>query len=278
VRDTRRTRIALGGLLAAAALLIAAGRLGAAYPLRALGGTMLGAAERGMASATGSLAAVLGGPGAAGSGAKVNELERELISARLELSAERLDRAEYDQLARLLRLSSRERYRVVAATVIAVGQGWEQAVTLGAGSRQGVRAGDTVLNGAGLVGTVTRVSPSTCTVLLDSDAGAVVGVRLAGSGLLGWVTGSGAGLSGPALLRLRVLGPATGLATGEEVVTSASVGGRPYVPGIPVGVVIRVLSAPGPQGSLTATALVRPYADPAALDVVGIVIAGRGLT
>ena len=48
-----------------------------------------------------------------------------------------------------------------------------------------------MLNGQGLVGTVTAVNAQTCTVLLATDATSVVGVTLATSGQIGWVTGPG---------------------------------------------------------------------------------------
>jgi rod shape-determining protein MreC len=52
-------------------------------------------------------------------------------------------------------------------------------------------------------------------------------------------------------------------------VTSASVRDRPFVPGVPVGVVVSVKNK---AGGLTGQALVRPYASFSALDVVGIVV------
>jgi len=59
------------------------------------------------------------------------------------------------------------------------------------------------------------------------------------------------------------------LATGQQLVTFGSVGGRPYVPGVPVGVITRVVAS---VGSLTKIAYVRPFADDGALGVVGVVI------
>ncbi|HXJ25972.1 MAG TPA: rod shape-determining protein MreC, partial [Streptosporangiaceae bacterium] len=53
-------------------------------------------------------------------------------------------------------------------------------------------------------------------------------------------------------------------------VTAASVKQRPFVPGVPVGVITAVL---GSGGGLTERALVRPYADFGSLGVVGIVVA-----
>jgi rod shape-determining protein MreC len=88
---------------------------------------------------------------------------------------------------------------------------------------------------------------------------------------MGWVTGTAQGRSGPDLLELHVLGASSALARGQQLVTAASVGDRPYVAGVPVGVVTRVETGAG----LTATALVRPFVDFSALDVVGVVVTPR---
>jgi rod shape-determining protein MreC len=53
-------------------------------------------------------------------------------------------------------------------------------------------------------------------------------------------------------------------------VTSASMHDRPYVPGVPVGVISKVENR---GGSLTALALVQPYVNFTSLGVVGIVVA-----
>ncbi len=270
MRDTRRTRTVLAALLVVALALIANDYLGGSALLRATGGIVFGTAERGISSVTQPVAGFLArGVGPAGSSSQVQALERQLTVLRAQLSSEQLSRTEYAQLVRLLRLDGRGRYQIVAANVIAVGQGYEQAVTLNVGSADGVHPDETVLNGAGLVGTVTDVSPWMCTVLLATDATAVAGVRLVGSGQLGWVSGAGPSL--PGLLRLRVLAPSSTLLPGQQLVTSASVRDRPYVPGVPVGVVASVEPS---AGALTQTALVRPYVDFAALDVVGVVVAG----
>ena len=84
------------------------------------------------------------------------------------------------------------------------------------------------------------------------------------------MTGTGKSRSGDGLLRLQVLNSGAALRPGEQLVTSASVRDRPYVPGVPVGVISDVQ---GNAGSLTIRALVRPYANFTALGVVGIVVA-----
>jgi len=251
--------------------LISADYLGGSASLRAIGGTVFGTAERAVRSVTEPIAGLVGRvAGPAGSSSRVQALEREVIRLRTRLSSEQLSRREYEQLAALLRLG-RSRYQIVDADVMAVGQGYEQAVTLDVGSRNGVKPQETVLNASGLVGTVISVSPWTCTVLLATDPTAVAGVRLTGSGRMGWVTGTAQGRSGPDLLELHVLGASSALARGQQLVTAASVGDRPYVAGVPVGVVTRVETGAG----LTATALVRPFVDFSALDVVGVVVTPR---
>jgi rod shape-determining protein MreC len=273
VHDSRRTRWVLGVLLVAAVLLISADyRDGSAMPLRGLrgvGGSVFGGAERAVSYVTSPIRGLWHSAGTSGgSSSKVTALQDEVLRLRAELSQAQLSKADYQQLSQLLQLSGRGGYRIVAANVIAIGQGYGQTVTLDAGSQDGVRAQETVLDGQGLVGTVTAVNPQTCTVLLATDATSVVGVRLAGSGQIGWVTGEGTVRNG-GLLRLQVLNAGTTLSSGQQLVTSASVHDRPYVPGVPVGVVSRVENR---AGSLTAIALVRPYANFTALNVVGIVV------
>jgi rod shape-determining protein MreC len=272
VHDSRRTRWVLGVLLVTAVVLITADyRDGSAMPLRGLrglGGSVFGGAERVVSDVTSPISGLWHSERTSGGSAQVTALQNEVIRLRAELSQAQLTKADYQQLSQLLQLSGRGGYRIVAANVIAIGQGYGQTVTLDAGSQDGVRAQETVLDGQGLVGTVTAVNPQTCTVLLATDATSVVGVRLAGSGQIGWVTGEGTVRNG-GLLRLQVLNAGTTLSPGQQLVTSASVHDRPYVPGVPVGVISRVENR---AGSLTAIALVRPYTNFTALNVVGIVV------
>jgi len=269
VHDTRRTRVVLAILLIIALALIASDYLGRSASLRSIGGAVFGMAERATSSVVRPIAEfVERSTGPAGSSPRVQALERKLIRLRAQLSSEQLSRREYAQLARLLRLPRPGGYRIVTANVIGVGQGYDQAVTINAGSSDGVRPQETVLNASGLVGTVTSVSPWTCTVRLATAGTAVAGVRLVGNSQIGWVTGAGTSLSGPNLLRLHVLGASIHVVPGQQLVTSASVGDRPYVDGVPVGVITRVETS----GGLIGNALVRPYVDFAALDVVAVVI------
>jgi len=229
---------------------------------------VFGTAERAVRAATRPMAGFLErGSGTGWTSTREQTLEQEVIRLRARLSGERLSRRDHAQLARLPRLYGPGRSRIIAASVIAVGQGYQQAVTLDVGTHNGVAAQETVLNAAGVVGTVTSAGPSTCTVLLATDPTSVVGVRLAATGKIGWVTGTAKSLPGSDLLTLHVLGANNAIRPGQRLVTSASVGNRPYVAGVPVGVVTRVVPGAGVSG----TAMVRPSADFAALDVVGVI-------
>ncbi|HKR70205.1 MAG TPA: rod shape-determining protein MreC [Streptosporangiaceae bacterium] len=270
MHDTRRGQIALAALLALALALAGTDLLGGSAALRAIGGAVFGGAERGVRSVTSPIAGfVERGAGRADPTGREQALERELIRLKARLNSEQLNNRKYGQLAGLLRLPDQGRHRIIAADVIGIGQRYQQAVTLDVGSDKGVRPQQTVLSASGLVGTVTSVSPSTCTVLLATDPAAVAGVRLAGSGQLGWVTGAATSGTGQARLLLHVLGSGSAVAPGQQLVTAASVNNRPYVAGVPVGVVTRVAAG----GGLTRTALVRPFTDFSALEVVGVVVA-----
>jgi rod shape-determining protein MreC len=108
-------------------------------------------------------------------------------------------------------------------------------------------------------------------VLLATDASSVVGARLAGSNQIGAITGTGKSLSGPYSLRLRLFDANAVLQAGQSLVTFGSVQDRPFVPGVPIGQVAQVQ---GNAGSLTQTALIKPFVDFSSLGVVGVVIAG----
>jgi rod shape-determining protein MreC len=59
------------------------------------------------------------------------------------------------------------------------------------------------------------------------------------------------------------------VAVGDVVVSFGSEGGRPYAPGIPIGVVAEMR---GTEGQLTRSAILAPYVDISNLDIVGVVL------
>jgi rod shape-determining protein MreC len=270
VHDNRRTRLVLGVLLIAAIVLITLDfRDGGASPVRSVGADVFGPIERVTHDVTDPVASLVdsitGGPSAQGT---IASLQRQNAQLRAELSAAQLSQAARKQLAQLLQLDAGG-YKIVTANVIAAGGDFSDTVTLDAGSRDGIKPDETVLNGSGFVGTVTQVSADTSTVLLANDASSVVGVQMADGGQIGDVTGTGKSLSGSGLLRLSLFDANAVLKPGQEVVTYASVGDQPEVPGVPVGTIVSVSSS---AGSLTQTATVRPFVSFTALGVVGVVV------
>lgn len=199
---------------------------------------------------------------------EIASLQKQNDQLRAELSASQLGQREEAQLKSLLRFDAKNAYHVVPAAVIAAGGDYSDTVTIGEGANAGIQANETVLNGDGLVGVVTSVGTNTATVELASDSNATVGVRVVGTGEIGAVTGSGNTMAGSGELRLTLFSAQAVLRQGQEIETFGSVGGRPYVAGVPVGQVTSVTSQPG---ALTQTALVKPFVDFTGLGVVGVV-------
>jgi rod shape-determining protein MreC len=211
--------------------------------------------------------------GGSSSGSQVKSLQEQVVKLRAELSGEQLSKSDLQQLRKLLLLAGAAQYRVLAASVIAVGTGYQQTVTIDVGSSNGVTADETVLNGDGLVGQVTSVTSNTATVRLADSPAQVVGAAVAPSGQLGSVTGPGVTVSGSGLMRLQMLSSSAVLKPGDELVTSASEHDRPFVPGVPIGVITKLISV---NGALTEAADVRPFVDYTALGIVGVVIVPPG--
>jgi rod shape-determining protein MreC len=113
------------------------------------------------------------------------------------------------------------------------------------------------------------VTSSTSTVLLASNASPPIGVAVAPSGDLGYVTGPGPVDGGDGLMRLNMLNATSVIKVGEQLVTAPSSSGQAYAPGVPVGTITKVVIR---NGALTPVAEVKPFTDFTALGVVGIVI------
>lgn len=266
MRDARRTRVVLAALLAVALILIVVSYADGSNPVlrhvRSAAGSVFGGAEH-AASAVGRFFTRSGS-----SSSQVTTLQKQVLQLRAELSQARVSKADYAQLHAMLLLAGADQVKIMAASVIAVAQGYQQTVTLDAGSRDGARVGQTVLNGQGLVGKITAVTASTSTVQLASAPSVVIGVAVAPSGQLGWVTGPGR-TPGGGVMHLQMLSSAATLQPGDQLVTGPSPSGQPYAPGVPVGVITKLVTK---NGALTEAADVRPYVDYTALSVVGIVI------
>jgi rod shape-determining protein MreC len=268
VHDARRTRPVLILLLIVAIALITLDfRDGGSSPAHKVGAAVFGPVERLVGGVTSPMVSLFH-TASGNDSAEIAALQKQNDQLRAQLAESQLDQQDSAQLRQLLRLGAEHRYRIVAASVIAAGGEYSDTVTLNAGSRDGIAPNETVLNGDGLVGTVTATTATTATVLLATDARSTVGVRVSDTNQIGALAGTGDSMTSAQELRLTLFSATAALSPGQTVVTFGSVGGRPYVPGVPVGQVTTVTSQPG---ALTQTAMVKPFADFTGLGVVGVV-------
>ncbi|MEU3961303.1 rod shape-determining protein MreC [Streptomyces buecherae] len=197
---------------------------------------------------------------------RISTLERENAALKHRLGSDDRNSARVAELDKMLKTAGRGQYGIKGAEVIAIGaaQGFSWTVTIDAGSDDGIARDMTVINGDGLVGRITTVGPSTSTVLLANDPDFTVGTRLEKSGEIGFANGQG-----DRSLRVQLLNGKAKVKKGDRMVTFGSRADRPFVPGVPVGEVVRVDPS---RGDLTRTVQVRPYVGFTKLDIVGIVV------
>ncbi len=206
-----------------------------------------------------------------------DDLQRDVLKLQAENSRLRSDLAttdydknrldEYDGLTAAARSLGTS---LVPARVVGLGpsQSFSRTVTIDAGSSAGIRPDLTVVNNDGLVGRVLRVTRTTATVLLIVDADSVVGARVGRSMQVGLLHGRGV-LGSDGRLDLELVDQTAVPARQDTVVTWGSEAGGPYVSGVPVGRVTRVYSS---VRETAQRAVIDPFVDFGALDVVGVVV------
>ncbi|MFJ6660693.1 rod shape-determining protein MreC [Streptomyces sp. NPDC091377] len=272
MRDTRESRLLLVLLVAIAFALITVDiRGGENSPVdgaRQAAATVFGPIENGVSSAVdpvGNAIAAIRDSGERHD--RLAELERENAALKSKLGSDERSRSRLTQLDSMLALAGEGQYGIKGAQVIAIGaaQGFSWTITIDIGADDGIQRDMTVLNGDGLVGRVTTVGPSTSTVLLANDPDFTVGTRMEGGDELGFASGQG-----DRPLRVELLNGKAQIKKGDRLVTFGSEADKPFVPGVPVGVVSRVDPS---GGDLTRTLYVTPYVGFSKLDIVGVVVA-----
>jgi rod shape-determining protein MreC len=243
-----------------------------------VGGSSLRPAHSGVRGALGSLYRgtdsvlgpvrrfVEGVPHAGTNQAHIQRLQHENAVLRGQLAQQQATRKTETRLAALARTATSVHESVLPARVTALGpgEGFDWTVTLDVGKSSGVRVGQSVTDGAGLVGRVLHVDESSSVVLLAADGDSGVGVRDERSGEVGIATGRGS-----AGFRFVALNPDASVRVGDVLVTGPT-GATSYVPGLPVGTVRAIRS----DGDGTRAALVTPVAVPTQLDLVGVILTG----
>lgn len=201
---------------------------------------------------------------------QIGDLEAENARLRTEVNTADYDRNRLKEYDGLTASAEDLGYSLVPARVVGLGpaQSFSSTVTIDAGSQSGLRPDMTVLNNDGLVGRVVRVTRTTATVLLIVDADSVVGGRVGSSMELGSVEGRGQ-LGSTGRLDLELIDSSDVPKRDDAVVTWGSEGGAPYVAGVPIGRVTAVYSS---LRETAQRAVVEPYVDFAALDLVGVVV------
>lgn len=205
---------------------------------------------------------VQGLPSAGTNEARVDDLRAQNARLQGQLAAAKADADTARQLKDLDLVTSLG--TVVPARVVALGagQGFDWTATLDRGTTRGIKAGQTVTDGHGLVGRVLSADQQSAVVLLAADPGSGVGARDVRTGEIGVATGAGAdGFT------FRPLDPDSTLKVGDTLRTGPS-SESSYVAGLTIGTITSVTtSADG-----TRTASVRAAASPTSLDVLGVIV------
>ncbi|MGW5324806.1 rod shape-determining protein MreC [Streptomyces sp. NPDC004014] len=273
MRDTKESRLLLVLLIAIAFALITVdirgGRNSPVDGARQAAAAAFGPIENGLSSAVDPVGEAVSAVRDSGTRHdRLAALEKENAALKAKLGSDDRNRSRLTQLDKMLKIAGEGQYGIKGAQVIAIGsaQGFSWTITIDAGAADGIQRDMTVLNGDGLVGRVTTVGPHTATVLLANDPDFTVGTRMENSDELGFASGQG-----DRPLRVELLNGKAEVKKGDRLVTFGSQADKPFVPGVPVGVVSRI----DPSGSgLTRTLYVTPYVGFSKLDVVGVVVQG----
>ena len=267
---SRRTRILLSVLVVTALTFVILDLRGGEGPLsgvRNLASNTLGGLERVGATVFSPLTnATAWWSSMRDQAGQIDRLSAENAKLRGEADQMKNDKARVAALDGLLRVANVGQYRIIPAEVIAVGpsQDFSWTITIDAGKDDGVEQDMSVINGDGLVGRVLKVTANTSTVVLIVDSSSAVGGRVAGSGEIGIVSGTGRQDS----MEFQLLDPLGDLRVGDALVTFGSKGGRPFAAGLPIGAVSAVSGTPG---QLTRVATGKPYINVSTLSIVGVV-------
>ncbi|MGN9815841.1 rod shape-determining protein MreC [Streptomyces sp. SD11] len=271
MRDTRESRLLLVLLIAIAFALITVDiRGGEDSPVdgaRRGAATVFGPIEDGVSTAVDPVGNAIQAVKDSGDRHdRVTRLERDNAELKAKLGSDDRNRSRGAQLDKMLKTAGAGQYGIKGAEVIAIGaaQGFSWTVTIDAGANDGIKRDMTVLNGDGLVGRVTTVGPGTATVLLANDPDFTVGTRMESTDELGFASGQG-----DRPLRVELLNGKAKIKKGDRLVTFGSQADKPFVPGVPVGLVSRVDPS---GGDLTRTIYVTPFVSFSKLDVVGVVV------
>ena len=207
---------------------------------------------------------------------KNNKLEEELQVARKEAVGGKAAVAENTELHKLLKFDQSgaipEGNEPVTGRVIGLSPTvWFSDVTIDVGSGDGVKVGNPVVNGDGLIGHISAVAGGASKVTLISDHSSAVGVRVVPAGVQGILKAT---VGEPNDLVLSFLNSDKNIHKGEAVVTAGWHGEgieSRFPPNIPVGEVTKatILEQEAQERSV-----VQPFADLRNLNTVQVLTGG----
>jgi rod shape-determining protein MreC len=207
---------------------------------------------------------------------KNDRLEAELQVARKEAVGAKAALAENGEFRELLRLDRSGAiptgYEPVTGRVIGLSPTvWFSDVMIDVGSGDGVKLHDPVVDGQGLVGTVTALTGRVSKVTLISDHSSAISVKVVPAGIQGIVKPT---VGEPSRLLLQFLNSDRHVHKGESVVTAGwhaeGIESR-FPPNIPVG---EVTHASIDEQEAQGRSIVRPYAELRNLDALQVLTGG----
>jgi rod shape-determining protein MreC len=172
--------------------------------------------------------------------ARVRELQQRLVELE----------SQNQKLKELLDYSKTQKQQGVVAPIIGrSADHWWQQVTLGRGSKNGIKVGYIVMGSGGLVGRVIKVEDDSSLVLLISDPISKVGAVISRSRSMGFMRGQG---SNRAVLQFFDKVP--DVRRGDVVSTSPV--SKLFPPGLPLGRVesVNLDKSPAPEAVIELTA------------------------
>lgn len=206
-----------------------------------------------------------------------SRLEEELVTARRQAVAGQEALQENAQLRKLFALNrdpalAESAYESITGRVIARSPTvWHSAVTIDVGSDDGVRVGDPVISGDGLVGLIASAQGGSAQVTLITDHASGVSAKVLPGGVQGVIRPE---VGDPEDLILDFIDSTKDVHGGQAVVTSgwrAQDIASLFPPGLPVG---EVTSASIVEQEASQQVHLRPYADLANLDIVQVLTGG----
>jgi rod shape-determining protein MreC len=206
-----------------------------------------------------------------------DQLKAERDALRREVAELELQRRDNEQLRELLEFNTGigvDRYAPVKARVIARSPNvWYSTFQINQGANEGVRAGQPVVNGEGLVGKVKSVSSSSAWVTLITDPEFGVSARAARSGEPGTIEPA---VGAPGTLLFDLVPHGRLIRRNDRIVTAGTTSEELpslFPRGIPIGTVKRIVEG---DGQLDRRIHVTPAADLRRVEFVEVLTRATG--